>query len=157
MGIGVARFFLTLLLVGVPLGVFAGYKATLDKSKPTALVVIEGVVVPGDTYRVEPLSEPIETWRGQGLAAEIRIVNKEGETAEVSSDETGRFRVGPIALSGHEGDVLTVTCPRSRVLCLSALLPAEVYESEPGETVEVRWRISLPPKAGSPDEDPERG
>ena len=154
MGIGVARLFLTLLLVGVPLAVFAGYKATVERPKPTALVVIEGVVVPGDTYRVEPLDEPIETWDGEGLSAEIRIVNKEGETAEVSSDERGRFRVGPIALSGHEGDVLTVTCPRSRALCLSALLPAEVYDSEPGQTVEVRWRISLPPKAREGSQDP---
>ena len=152
MGIGVARFFLTLLLVGVPLAVFAGYKATVDKPKPSAMVVIEGVVVPGDTYRVEPLAEPIETWSGEGLSAEIRIVNNEGETAEVNADETGRFRVGPIELSGHEGDVLTVTCPRSRALCLSALLPAEVYESEPGQVVEVRWRISLPPR---PQGEPE--
>ena len=126
MSIGVARFFLTLVLIGVPLGVFAGYKVTIAKSKPTALVVIEGIVVTGDTYRVEPRVDPIETWDGAGLSAEIRIVNRQGESAEVNSDERGRFRVGPIELGGHEGDVLTVTCPKSRALCLSALLPAEV-------------------------------
>ncbi len=118
-------------------------------------VVIEGIVVPGETYRVEPLDELPAEWSGPGLPAKVTISNGYGETVEADCDARGMFRTAPILLSGQNDDRLVVSCPGSRGLCLSALGAPRV-EARPGEEPVVRWRITLPPLE-SAHPRPERG
>lgn len=118
--------------------------AALGVTERQASVVIEGIVVQGDTYRVEPLPEMPADWAGPGLPAKVTISNGYGETVEADCDETGLFRTAPIILSGGTEDRLVVSCPGTRGLCLSALdapLPIPVA----GEPHVVRWQITLPP------------
>lgn len=115
-------------------------------------VIVEGVVISGDTFRVDRLEAPIDEWIGQGLPAQILFENQSGERIEVAADEHGRFRIGPLAVAGDHGDRLVVRCPGSLALQLSYLLPPEVREASGGDAVVVRRRITLPhrpqPSAG---------
>lgn len=114
---------------------------------PPAQVVIEGVVLPGDTYRVDPLGEDPAEWPGEGLDAIVRLVNKNGEAVEATTDGHGRFRLGPIELTGHEEDLFSVTCADTQALCLTGRLPEAAYELARDEVLRLRWRITLPPRA----------
>jgi hypothetical protein len=139
-----SRLFLVAAFILTPVTLVAGFHSISEDPDP-AYVVVEGVVVPGDAYSVDPLDDSLDAWDGTGLEASVKITNSRGEAAEVTSDPSGRFRVGPIQVSGHEDDMIMITCPRSRELCMSAFLPPEVHEARPGETVTVRWRVTLPP------------
>ncbi len=130
------------LVLSLPLALLAGCQA-LGRGR-VHTVVVEGIVQAGDTYRVEPLDVDLENWRGPGIPAEVRVENVDGERIATTCDEYGRFRVGPIGVGGRDEDRLTVVCPGTRALCLSALLPPEVHAAPDGETVVVRWRITLP-------------
>lgn len=144
------------LILAMPVALVAGYRMAPDLDRPEADVVIEGIVVRGETYRVEPIPPGLPLRNGgEPLEAEIQIVNSQGATVTARAGVDGVFRIGPIRVGGDAADVITIACPKSRALCMSALLPAEVYEAADGSSpVTVRWRISLPPKP-APEAVPE--
>ncbi|GAB4373903.1 MAG: hypothetical protein Kow0062_11350 [Acidobacteriota bacterium] len=154
MRLAAVRILLTCTALTIPLLVLAAMRSSSSPfaARP-AEVVIEGVIVQGETYRVEPLTaEQLET-AGPGVAAEIRVTNRHGEVVRARSDERGRFRVGPIEVAGDERDVLTVSAPSCRSLSMSCLLPAEVrVEADGTRPRVVRWRIVLPrlPESSTP-------
>ncbi len=131
------------LLLAFAVVAAAGCSA-LAGAPPARPVVVEGIVVPGETWRVDPLDGAPEDWTGTGLAATITLESGTGERIEVVSDENGRFRAGPIILSGTNGDRLEVACPGRRGLCLSALDIPKGTPEIPGAPAVVRWRITLP-------------
>lgn len=150
------RVLLVLSLLSVPFALVAGYRAASSPPRPTVEVVIEGVVVRGDTYQVEPVGDETALARpgDQILGATVQVINRDGHQVSAEADDRGRFRVGPILLRGDDEDVITISCPTSRALCMSALLPAEALTESGAAPVVVRWRISLPPEAGGDSEAP---
>ncbi|HHN74771.1 MAG TPA: hypothetical protein ENK10_06030 [Acidobacteria bacterium] len=113
-------------------------------------VIVEGVVVAGDTLRVDPLDSDPAGWTGPGLPATVRLENQAGEVIEVNADLHGRFRVGPLEISGNDGDRLLVRFPGALGLQMSYLLPAEARAAESGEPVVVRRKITLPTRSPEP-------
>ncbi len=112
---------------------------------PVRTVVIEGIVVPGKTFRLDRVDPKNLESEERGLPAVVRVQNAEGLVVESASDDDGRFRVGPIAIGRREGDILTVTSPSTRTLHQSFLFASEVAEAAPGEITTLRRKITLPP------------
>lgn len=150
------RVLVALSLLSIPFALVAGYRAASAPPRPTVEVVIEGVVVRGDTYQVEPVGSESALARpgDQNLGATVQVINRDGHQVSAEADDRGRFRVGPILLRGDDEDVITISCPTSRALCMSALLPAEALSGSGVDPVVVRWRISLPPDAGADSAPP---
>ncbi|MDQ7006185.1 MAG: hypothetical protein Q9Q40_03030 [Acidobacteriota bacterium] len=113
-------------------------------------VIVEGVVVAGDTFRVDPLDADPAGWTGPGLPATVRLENQDGDVIEVSADLHGRFRIGPLKISGSDGDRLLVRCPGTLGLQMSYLLPPEARAAESGDTIVVRRKITLPTRPTDP-------
>lgn len=110
----------------------------------TSNVIVEGVVVEGHTFRVDPLKVDLDGWKGPGLPARIRLENQRGQHVEVDADAEGRFRIGPLALSGQDRDRLIISCPGTLGLQMSYLLPPEAKQEPASKTVVVRRKITLP-------------
>lgn len=126
----------------------------IERSEPKR-VVVEGVVVEGDTFRVDPLDPEDRSWSDRPLPATVRLQNEAGTTHKVDCDRSGRFRVGPMLLKGAEDDQLVVSCPGKWTLRMSRLLPSDgELEEASGDVVLVRRKITLPPRGGNgPDAD----
>jgi hypothetical protein len=131
------------LLVAVALCCFAVACGVALRDPVAKRVIIEGVVIPGETWRVDPVEES-ELAGAAGLPATVSIESPAGERASVACDENGRFRLGPVALSGAEGELLLVTCPGRRGLCLSAPIAMSDEAADGPAPPVVRYRISLP-------------
>jgi hypothetical protein len=110
-------------------------------------VIVEGVVVSGNTFRVESMDSGLDNWEGPGLQARVQLENRAGDRVEADCDQAGRFEVGPVLLSGADEDRLVVTCPGNWSLRMSRLLPRETHlEPDANGVVRVQRMITLPPK-----------
>lgn len=117
---------------------------------PASNIIVEGVVVEGHTFRVDPLEADLDGWKGPGLPARVRLENQRGQHVEVDADAEGRFRVGPLEISGQDRDRLIVSCPGTLGLQMSYLLPPEAKQGTASKTVVVRRKITLPHRAECP-------
>ncbi len=146
MRLAAVRIFLTCAALSIPLIVLSAMRSGGSPfAASPAEIVIEGVVVQGETYRVEPIDAAELAIAQGGIEAEVRVTNRRGEVVRATSDSTGHFRVGPIEVAGDEQDVMTVSAPSHRTLSMSCLPPAATTAGgEGGGPKLVRWRIALP-------------
>lgn len=146
----VCRGFVT--ACGVSIGLIllllsAGCHEVVGAGPEPKQVIVEGVVVSGDTFRVEPIESGLAEWEGPGLQARVQLQNRDGDRAEADCDHVGRFEVGPVLLSGADEDTLVVSCPGSWSLRMSRLLPREAHlEPDENGVIRVQRMITLPPK-----------
>ena len=125
----------------------AGCSEVTGESPQPKKVVVEGIVVQGDTFRVEPFEGDEQAWKGSALPATVRLENEAGDIHQVACDVSGRFRVGPLLLKGAQNDRLVVSCPGSWTLRMSRLLPSDSeLRQEPGDVIKVRRKMTLRPR-----------
>jgi hypothetical protein len=138
---------LVALIVSVCLVAGPGCTEVTGEDPEPKKVIVEGIVVQGDTFRVEPFEGDDQAWEDRALPATVRLENEAGDIHQVACDVSGRFRVGPVLLKGAQNDRLVVSCPGSWTLRMSRLLPSDSeLREEAGDVIEVRRKITLPPR-----------
>lgn len=137
----------TLGLLALGLAAALGCHEVVGESPEPRQVIVEGIVVEGDTFRVEPFDAGPDEGEGRALAATVLLQNDAGEQQQVSCDRGGRFEIGPMLLQGAQDDRLIVSCPGNWTLRMSRLLPtgSELRDGKEG-VIRVKRKITLPPK-----------
>lgn len=149
-----SRSWLAVSLLALGLAGALGCHQVVGESPEPRRVVVEGVVVQGDTFRVEPLHAASGGSDQTALQATVLLENGSGERQRVDCDRSGRFRIGPMRVQGAPEDRLVVSCPGNWTLKMSRLLPTESeLRDDTNGVIRVQRKITLPPRGSRAAED----